>query len=131
MRSHPTADLPTEPQDRLLPWHAVRAITGISRTTAWRLQNAGEFPRPVVISRGRVGWRESEIAAWRAALSPRSSLSRNEASKPGAALQRFPQTPAPPSPVRPADVGPSSAPGPQPGRRRRARGASNQIAFDF
>jgi len=65
-----------DPNDRLLPWRKVKDLTGISRTTAWRLQNAGDFPRPVVISRGRVGWRESDVAAWKAALTPRHAASR-------------------------------------------------------
>lgn len=59
--------------DRLLPWPKVRDITGLSRTTAWRLQKAGDFPLPVVISRGRVGWRESELQAWAASRAPRGA----------------------------------------------------------
>lgn len=60
-----------EIDDRLLPWPKVRDITGLSRTTAWRLQKAGDFPLPVVISPGRVGWRESELQAWKASRAPR------------------------------------------------------------
>jgi predicted DNA-binding transcriptional regulator AlpA len=60
-----------EIDDRLLPWPKVKDITGLSRTTAWRLQKAGDFPLPVVISPGRVGWRESELEAWKASRAPR------------------------------------------------------------
>lgn len=54
-------------EDRLLPWGRVRDIAGISRTTAWRLQQAGDFPAPVPVSPGRVCWWESELTAWKAA----------------------------------------------------------------
>ncbi|MNX96272.1 Prophage CP4-57 regulatory protein (AlpA) [compost metagenome] len=53
------------PGDRILPWAQVQALTGVSRTTAWRMRRTGEFPRSVVLSPGRVGWWESELAAWR------------------------------------------------------------------
>lgn len=56
-------------EDRLLPWGRVRDIAGISRTTAWRLQQAGDFPAPVPVSPGRVCWWESELTAWKAARS--------------------------------------------------------------
>ncbi len=53
-------------EDRLLPWRSVRDITGISRTTAWRMQQTGDFPSPVPVSAKRVGWWESELTAWKA-----------------------------------------------------------------
>ncbi|KRB40947.1 AlpA family transcriptional regulator [Phenylobacterium sp. Root700] len=62
---------PPTHEDRILPWLRVRDIAGISRTTAWRLQNIGDFPRPVMLSPGRVGWRESDVRAWRASRVPR------------------------------------------------------------
>lgn len=54
-----------EPEDRLLAWPEVHVLAGFSRTTAWRLQQAGLFPACVSLSPGRVGWRESELKAWR------------------------------------------------------------------
>ena len=51
--------------DRLLSWERVQDITGISRSTAWRMQRTGEFPSPVKVSPGRVGWWESELTAWK------------------------------------------------------------------
>jgi predicted DNA-binding transcriptional regulator AlpA len=60
-------------RERLLAWRTVRELTGLSRTTAWRLQKRGEFPLPVVMSPGRVGWRESEVEAWQASRAPRST----------------------------------------------------------
>lgn len=55
------------PEDRLLPWRRVQDIAGISWSTAWRMQRNGEFPTPVTVSPGRVGWWESELTAWKGA----------------------------------------------------------------
>jgi predicted DNA-binding transcriptional regulator AlpA len=38
--------------------------TGLSKTTIWRLERAGQFPRRIKLSAGRVGYRASEVAAW-------------------------------------------------------------------
>jgi prophage regulatory protein len=53
-------------EDRILPWDQVQEIAGISRATAWRMQQTGDFPRPVQVSPNRVGWWESELTAWKA-----------------------------------------------------------------
>jgi|GEM_PF-345496 len=55
------------PEDRLLPWDRVQDMTGISRSTAWRLGRTGAFPTQVSVSPGRVGWWESELTAWKGA----------------------------------------------------------------
>lgn len=60
------ADLDPEARGgRYLAWKEVARATGLSRTTAWRLQKRGEFPAPYVISPGRVGYRDDEVEAWR------------------------------------------------------------------
>lgn len=51
-------------QDRFLRESDVRRISGLSRTTRWRLERAGKFPRRRQISANAVGWLESEIADW-------------------------------------------------------------------
>jgi predicted DNA-binding transcriptional regulator AlpA len=56
-----TAGRPRGWNESLLVWPAVRDITGLSRTTAWRIQKTGDFPLPVVVSPGRVCWWESEL----------------------------------------------------------------------
>ena len=38
--------------------------TGISRTTAWRLEKEDKFPKRRIVSAGLVGWLESEINDW-------------------------------------------------------------------
>lgn len=52
------------PGGRYLPWKEVARATGLSRTTAWRLQKRDDFPAPYAISPGRVGYRETEVQAW-------------------------------------------------------------------
>jgi len=39
-------------------------ITGLSRTTTWRLEKIGQFPKRIKLSAGAVGYRLSEVMAW-------------------------------------------------------------------
>lgn len=39
-------------------------ITGLSRTTIWRLERSGDFPNRIRLSAGAVGYRMSDIQAW-------------------------------------------------------------------
>ena len=41
--------------------------TGLSRATIYREINAGNFPRQLQLSPGRVGWLQWEIDAWKSA----------------------------------------------------------------
>nr|WP_246882997.1 AlpA family phage regulatory protein [Pseudomonas chlororaphis] len=60
----------------------VLTVTSFSRTTLWREIKRGKFPRSVVISPGRVGWRESAIAAWQRAPDRwRNEICRNPAER--------------------------------------------------
>ncbi len=56
---------PTDP-DRFLREAEVRRITGLSRTTRWRMERRGEFPRRRILSRNAVGWLASQIEGWMA-----------------------------------------------------------------
>ena len=49
---------------RLLRFPAVRARTGLSRSTIWRLEQTAAFPRHVRLSPNAVGWLEDDIAGW-------------------------------------------------------------------
>lgn len=42
----------------------VKAMTKLSRSTIYRLENAGEFPRRVQPSRSAVGWDLGEVQSW-------------------------------------------------------------------
>ena len=50
-----------EKGDRVLSIGGVAALTGLSRTTIWRLYTRGAFPRPFHLSPGRVGWSEKAV----------------------------------------------------------------------
>ena len=50
--------------DRLLRRKQVEEITGLSRSSVYRLMAAGEFPRPVQVSPGAVRWRERDLKCW-------------------------------------------------------------------
>ena len=146
---------------RFLPWREVARATGLSRTTAWRLQKRDEFPAPYVISPGRVGYREDEVEAWRvsrdhSAARVRSPATDNKAAPstdlppPGAAPAKVSppvvvtESPAEdvasPIPARPAarpapprDAGSPSAKARNVSRRRsqHAQAIAQQILFDF
>jgi predicted DNA-binding transcriptional regulator AlpA len=140
---------------RYLPWREVARTTGLSRTTAWRLQKRDDFPAPYAISPGRVGYREQEVEAWRvsrdhrggramprsgpapkaAPTAPSPSCARD--ARP-AETEARPQCAAPISPPPlPARDGQPTARAPQkpgPPRRRRsehARAIAQQMLFDF
>lgn len=50
--------------DRFLQEKDVLELTSLSRSTLWRQIKRGRFPQSVVISAGRVGWRQSAVLAW-------------------------------------------------------------------
>lgn len=131
---------PDAPAGRYLPWKEVAFSTGLSRTTAWRLQRRGEFPRPYVISPGRVGYLEREIAAWKAScahrteqLPERRTLTPLKPSEPverAAHPARAAPRPQPPGALARAEGAPAKSAQPST-RRLRGRADQRQITFDF
>lgn len=59
----PRIPLPTE-AERIIRSDEVQELTGLSRTTIWRMENKGDFPRRVPLGTGSVGWKLSEIKDW-------------------------------------------------------------------
>ena len=51
-------------QDRLLRRREVEKITGMSRSSIYRLMHEDEFPRPVRVGPAAVRWKASDITAW-------------------------------------------------------------------
>ena len=49
---------------KLLRFPAVRERTGLSRSTIWRLERQGAFPRHHRISPNAVAWVEDDVANW-------------------------------------------------------------------
>ena len=42
----------------------VIGVTGLSRSTVWRLERAGQFPQRIRLSGNSVGWRDEEVRHW-------------------------------------------------------------------
>jgi prophage regulatory protein len=40
------------------------SVTGLSKTTCWRLERAGDFPKRIKLSAGAVGYKTAELLAW-------------------------------------------------------------------
>ena len=51
-------------QEAILRWPAVTEISGLSRSTIWRLERDGKFPKRRQLGPKSVGWLKSEIEAW-------------------------------------------------------------------
>ena len=49
---------------KLLRFPDVRARTGLSRSTIWRLERRGDFPLHRRISPNAVAWLDEEVTAW-------------------------------------------------------------------
>lgn len=58
----PPAQAPSA--ERILRSKEVQKLTGLSRTTIWRMERKNDFPARVPLTAGSVGWRLSEIEAW-------------------------------------------------------------------
>jgi len=50
--------------DTILRLPAVKAATGLSRSTIYERVRQGTFPPPVPLGGKAVGWLESEVSAW-------------------------------------------------------------------
>jgi prophage regulatory protein len=77
--------------DLILTVHDVVRRTTISRAQIYRMMAQNHFPQPVMLTKQRIGWRESDIARWTRALSakdpcwrePRDTIPPNERAKAG------------------------------------------------
>lgn len=74
------------PSDHILRPADVASRLAVSRPTLWRMRQRGEFPAPIRLSRGAVGWRSSTVERWlndrEAEANDRGTLSPNT-SRPG------------------------------------------------
>jgi predicted DNA-binding transcriptional regulator AlpA len=55
---------PNQAPDRIIRAKEVQEITGLSRTTIWRMENYGSFPKRVSLGANSVGWKLSEVNEW-------------------------------------------------------------------
>ena len=54
----------TDDSDRIVRIEEVCRLVGLSRSTIWREEKAGRFPKRIKISRQAVGWRLKDIQDW-------------------------------------------------------------------
>jgi prophage regulatory protein len=64
---------------KLLRFPVVRERTGLSRSTIWRLERRGEFPKHHRIAPNIVAWSEPEISRWIEARLGSDGLRESEA----------------------------------------------------
>lgn len=64
-RAPPQFAATLERGDRLIREDECFFLTGLSRTTRWRLEREGKFPKRRQVSDNGVGWLLSEVLAWR------------------------------------------------------------------
>ena len=50
--------------DRVVRRKQLLELIGVSSSTQWRMERAGEFPARVKIGRGLVGWHLTEVEKW-------------------------------------------------------------------
>ena len=58
----------TRPERRILRVADLMALLGLSRTTIWRMRQAGLIPPPIRLSANAIGWPDDVIAEWLAKL---------------------------------------------------------------
>jgi prophage regulatory protein len=68
-RSAPAQTAQASPGGRMLPrkllrFPVVREMTGLSRSTIWRLERRGEFPMHHRIAPNVVAWVEEDVSDW-------------------------------------------------------------------
>ncbi len=52
------------PLDRIISRTEFRELTGLSRTSEWRLAKDGKTPSPVIIEGRIIGYRKSSYQTW-------------------------------------------------------------------
>lgn len=118
-------------EDRILPWSQVKVISGLSRTTVWRMQKAGDFPACVQVSSNRVGWWQSELLAWRRARMPRRPSPPRSLSAPAKPLAPAPVVSHAPKTAASKTVKEKEVPSAIKSKRRKSAVPDTQTAFDF
>jgi prophage regulatory protein len=53
-----------EPIQRLLRLPTVLLVTGLTRSTVYRLMAEHSFPAPVKLAKRAVGWRQDDVRQW-------------------------------------------------------------------
>lgn len=49
---------------RLVYFPELKRLTGLSRSTVWKLEKTGSFPRRRLVTTNRIAWLENEVQDW-------------------------------------------------------------------
>jgi predicted DNA-binding transcriptional regulator AlpA len=60
----PEAARSAKPECEVVRSKDLRQLTGLSRSSIWRLERDGDFPARVRLTRTGVGWRRTDIETW-------------------------------------------------------------------
>ena len=55
---------PFDPDAEVVKARHLRLVVGLAPVTIWRLRRAGQFPPPLRLSAGRIGWRRADLEQW-------------------------------------------------------------------
>jgi prophage regulatory protein len=80
--------VPPMAMDRIVRMPELRAVTGLSSATIYRLIAKGAFPQAVVLGANSRGWRASAVASWLDGLEDAGPLSAAAAPEPEGAAPR-------------------------------------------
>jgi prophage regulatory protein len=53
-----------DPRSDIVRGRDIALVTGLDRSTVWRLRRAGLFPAPLRLGVQAIGWRRADIEAW-------------------------------------------------------------------
>jgi prophage regulatory protein len=53
-------------QEKFIRFNSLAEMVGLSRTTIYRLEQQGQFPKRVKLGSNSVAWRMTEILSWMA-----------------------------------------------------------------
>jgi prophage regulatory protein len=53
-------------QENYIRWPELRLMVRLSRSTIWRIERLGAFPKRRQLSANSIGWLRSEVSAWMA-----------------------------------------------------------------
>ena len=77
---------------QVLSRRQVAALLGVSAATLGRMVHRGEFPAPIRLSRGRVGWRRATVERWLAEREAATSQILRAPDAPASPRRRPPAT---------------------------------------
>jgi len=70
---HPRKFKPADPASKYILPSNITFETGSSLSTVYRMEKAGLFPRRLLLSLNKTGWRREDVEAWQSARQARNA----------------------------------------------------------